>query len=247
MCNNPTRSRWGTPGQVLRRLLPAAYADAIRGVPRGGMLNMADAEVGNPPVGESCEPTPAKPLPSPRFISLNFNLERSSLNAAASFLVMQVGQFLDHDITLTPESNHRFSCCQHSQAECFPFALPAGDSKLGTTNCFHFSRSLEHCARPGAQRNPLNGNTAFLDLSTVYGSHPSTLSRLRVSQQGLMKITQDGLLPTAGAGDGRFVVTPMLRAMHTVWLREHNRIVKELGKRRSDWGNEELFQVCTQY
>jgi peroxidase len=55
----------------------------------------------------------------------------------ATLIVMQWGQFLDHDITLTPESEETESCCTAAAirgtfaGECFPINFPCGDPTFG--------------------------------------------------------------------------------------------------------------------
>ena len=87
---------------------------------------------------------------------------------------------------------------------------------------------------------PFNGITAFVDASNVYASHPTDSNILR-NQGGLvsgsLKVTKrkDGnLLPKIGennpdfrAGDFRAREMPGLLSMHTIWVREHNRIGKK--------------------
>ena len=89
-----------------------------------------------------------------------------------------------------------------------------------------------------------NGITAFVDASNVYASNP-TDNKILMNQGGLvagaMKVTKrkDGfLLPLIGkdrsntrpefrAGDVRAPEMPGLLSMHTIWMREHNRIGKK--------------------
>ena len=85
-----------------------------------------------------------------------------------------------------------------------------------------------------------NGITAFVDASNVYASNPTDSHLLR-NQGGLvsgsLKVTKrkDGnLLPKIGennpdfrAGDFRAREMPGLLSMHTIWVREHNRIGKK--------------------
>ena len=69
-----------------------------------------------------------------------------------------------------------------------------------------------------------------------------------------MKVAEEGLLPeiagltsgqpdkdaTRTAGDVRAIETPALSAMHTIWLREHNRIVLPIQIRLSDCAKREI-------
>ena len=80
-----------------------------------------------------------------------------------------------------------------------------------------------------------NGITAFVDASNVYASHVEDNTFLK--NGGALKVTKrkDGnLLPKIGennpdfrAGDFRAREMPGLLSMHTIWVREHNRIGKK--------------------
>ena len=73
---------WGSSGSTLRRLLPAVYQDG-RSVPRGGRHPSS--------------------LPNPRWISQKNHPDSDIPDPRYTHMVMQFGQFLDHDITLTPK------------------------------------------------------------------------------------------------------------------------------------------------
>ena len=94
----------------------------------------------------------------------------------------------------------------------------------------------------------MNGYTAFIDGSQIYGSDKSTSDGLRTKKKGLLK-THDQFkdvpnLPTRKqcgfqitdskkaedlvAGDVRVTVQPTLASMHTLFLNEHNRIANGL-------------------
>jgi peroxidase len=64
-------------------------------------------------------------------------------------LVMQMGQFIDHDITHTPA--HTIPCCENYSVSdksslddrCFPIDIPADDPFWkGKKRCMEFTRSL---------------------------------------------------------------------------------------------------------
>ena len=82
-CNNIAHKDFGKANTAFIRLMPVAYKDNIS-LPRGGL---------NPST-----------LPSPRRVSSKVHgVQETQSKPAVSVMLMQFGQFLDHDITLTPE------------------------------------------------------------------------------------------------------------------------------------------------
>ena len=58
-------------------------------------------------------------------------------------MVMQFGQFLDHDITLTPESEAHGCCTDDAitgvfAAECFPINFPCNDPTFSNLGCITY-------------------------------------------------------------------------------------------------------------
>lgn len=149
--------------------------------------------------------------------------------------------------------------------ECNPFPVPPGDHyypELNVTSgerlCFPFMRSL-----PGQQtlgsREQINQNTAFLDASQIYGENQCILNKLKGFSgrlnstlhpiRGKELLPQSPLHPECKspsgqcfiAGDGRASEQPGLTAIHTTFLREHNRIVEGLRGVNPHWSGEQLF------
>lgn len=115
----------------------------------------------------------------------------------------------------------------------------------------------------------MNGLTSFLDASTVYGSSPGAEKQLRnwSSSAGLLRVNTGHLdsgrtyLPFASvacapepgaprtsrtpcflAGDGRASEVPALAAVHTLWLREHNRLAATFKAINAHWSAETSYQ-----
>ncbi|XP_072405220.1 thyroid peroxidase [Chiloscyllium punctatum] len=121
-------------------------------------------------------------------------------------------------------------------------------------------------------RQQINAVTSFIDASTVYGSNAAQATKLRnhSSEEGLLLTNakyKDGsyeLLPFVDqvpspclqapnathservecflAGEGRANEVLTLASMHTLWMREHNRLAKALHRMNSHWNSETLYQ-----
>lgn len=150
--------------------------------------------------------------------------------------------------------------------ECNPFPIPSRDHYYPEVNitsgerfCFPFMRSL-----PGQQtlgpREQVNQNTAYLDGSQIYGENNCVATKLR-GFSGRMNSTihpikGKELLPQSAthpeckspsgycfiAGDGRASEQPALTVIHTIFLREHNRLVEGLRGVNPHWTGDQLFE-----
>ena len=163
-------------------------------------------------------------------------------------MVTQWGQFLDHDITATAET-HPENCCttNRNHEDCFPIDIGENDSfyrpKSGIRNetCHDFTRSDTYCTENGENGKPrqqFNENTHFIDASNVYGHSEEEAEKIRTHNDGLLKTsTTQGrsILPILTArnpddgnvffaGDFRAREMPGLLTMHTLFVREHNRL-----------------------
>ncbi|CAB0004241.1 unnamed protein product, partial [Nesidiocoris tenuis] len=119
----------------------------------------------------------------------------------------------------------------------------------------HRSRSDLH----SGPREQMNQLTAYLDLSFMYGSDACAAAGLRLFVGGRLNATlvpgRKALLPETSrnaecrspnricfnAGDDRASEQPSLGSLHTVWMREHNRMATELSKINPHWNDEILY------
>ncbi|XP_047402153.1 lactoperoxidase isoform X1 [Sciurus carolinensis] len=138
--------------------------------------------------------------------------------------------------------------------------------------CMPFFRAGFICPTPPYQslaREQINALTSFLDASLVYGSELSLANKLRnlSSPLGLMAVNEEvsdhGLpylpfvtkkpspcefinktahVPCFLAGDSRVSEQILLATSHTLFLREHNRLVRELKTLNPQWDGEKLYQ-----
>ncbi|WP_207396275.1 peroxidase family protein [Bremerella alba] len=193
--------------------------------------------------------------PSAREVSNNI-VAQSTSETNDRFLtdfVWQWGQFLDHDLTLTGEVEPE---------ESLSIDVPTGDiyfDPTGTgTASIAFSRSDYDPTTGTSVDNPreqINSITAFIDGSMIYGSDDSLAAALRTFEGGQLKTSEGDLLPTEGdvyegaedsiffvAGDVRANEQVGLTAMHTLFLREHNRLADEIAAANPGLTDEEIYQ-----
>ncbi|XP_052812395.1 uncharacterized protein LOC128239967 isoform X2 [Mya arenaria] len=227
-----------------------------------------------------------RPLPTARDVSLavHTNIGASTTwSKKLTMAVMQMGQFVDHDLIATPgetgESGHiNCHCVNGSYIDteetesrfCFNIDItdktdPSGGQGAFPSNefdCFPFIRSsaalecnADNKLRDLRNREQLNVLTAFVDGSNIYGSEQTEADDLRVHDGHLRGFlaTSDGPIhaelpvstaagegeaacnndgddsfPCRLAGDFRVNEQPGLASMHTLWVREHNRVAREL-------------------
>ncbi|XP_024082908.1 peroxidasin homolog, partial [Cimex lectularius] len=267
-CNNLQHPYWGASHIAFRRLLKPIYENGF-----------------SQPVGWNKDRKyHGYSLPLARSVSLALiKTENTSQDDEITHMVMQWGQFLDHDLdhaipSTTAESWDGVNCkksCSFSPP-CFPMEMMADDPRPKKRRCMDFIRSSAICGSGVTSvffnkiqpREQINQLTAFIDGSQVYGFHLNRSILLRDYSQdlGLLRVGIDppvkdkGLLPQAGdnevdcrrdptesdlkcflAGDIRVNEQVSLIAMHTIWLREHNRIAKELKEVNPHWTGEILF------
>lgn len=247
MCNNIKNFLWGAAGSPLNRILLANYSDKVS-EPRGRYEGTN--------------------LPNPRWMSQRNHPDNDNPDTRFTHMVMQFGQFLDHDITISP-NDERIDCCgkKNNDARCFIISIPPRDRFYSwvnfTASCINFVRSTPVCQK--IVREQYNGVTSFVDASNVYGSSIGQLSFIRSYKDGKLEQNKNtNQLPTREqlnlrpdltllrpqkqmdfvAGDNRVNEHPFLSAMHVIFLREHNRIARELKKHlRNELKNDEtIFQ-----
>ena len=245
-CNNLYDPLRGAAGVPLRRLIPAAYEDNIQR-PRGRNYN--------------CLYNPF--VPSARSVSLK--IVSSDLGGdewGHTHMLMQWGQFVDHDIDRSPQMKGQCASCIPTQ-ECEPICIPPGDPTYGggqgTTadgRCLSFVRSVAVCDGQYSVRNQINEITSYLDGSQVYGSKDAVYNAVRdFYNNGRMKVQYNNMLPYDYddkmacpkklcylAGDRRANENIGLTSLHTLFVREHNRIAASLHSLNQNWNDETIFQ-----
>ena len=252
-CNNLFFPLNGATQSSFTRLLPADYEDGIA-QPNG----FQQAISGDPFSG---------PWPSARHVSQQIvkDLEVQSEELSAMFLVF--GQFVDHDLDIAPIFDlGDFECGCNFTNRCLPILVNPADPVFGNDSphmgqCLTFTRSIPACRVEDniLQRNQINQINSYIDASNVYGSDDELARNLRLGIGGFLKQSRGtqsnkGNLPFGVekspmngipffvAGDQRSNEQLPLTVMHTIWMREHNRIAKELARVNPCWGDEKLYQ-----
>lgn len=271
-CNNFHHSLWGTSLSAFRRLLPPIYENNF-----------------NSPVGWNKDRKyNGYKLPSARLVSTSvISTDVIEQDMEITHMVMQWGQFLDHDIdhalpAVSSESWDGVDCkktCDFSPP-CYPIEVPANDSRVTNRRCIDFVRSSSTCGSGMTSvffgkvqpREQINQVTTFIDASQVYGYSEQFSRDLRnislegedhgYLREGVHFPNQKSMLPfispTDGidcrrsleessvncftAGDIRVNEQVGLLSMHTIWMREHNRIAKFFNEINPHWTGEQVYQ-----
>lgn len=233
--NNFNHPSWGAAGATLLKLAPNSYADGIS--------------------------VPTMRRPNARRISNAVFAQTDSVpNAAgASDITWQWGQFIDHDITLSLDNLD----------EPLPILVPRDDEVFGAESSgravIGMHRSVSDAATGTDPRNPrrqINSVTSFIDGSMVYGSDSERAHALRAndgtgrlaSSHGgrLLPYNTQGLENEGGsdrpnlfvAGDLRVNEQIGLISMHTLFVREHNRLAGLIARADPALSGDEIYELA---
>jgi hypothetical protein len=224
--NNLSNPEWGSTGEQLLRISPAEYADGIS-TPAGADRPGA-REISNAIVAHADEATP----------------NDRSLTA----YIYMWGQFIDHDLDLTGTATPR---------EAINVPVPTGDPVFDPdgagTQTIPVARSIFDPATGTSAENPrqqINQITAWHDGSMIYGSDAETAASLRTFAGGKLETiaSPTGDLPPIDesgnylGGDVRANENVELTSMHTLFVREHNRIAGEIAASNPTLSDEEIYQ-----
>lgn len=253
-CNNLHSPFFGATNTEFARLLVPDYGD--------GVSTLRLAENGDP-------------LPNARDVSRlvhGSNQDGQNPNSLTlSVLFMNVGQFLDHDISLAeaqgvdcepPESEEN--------EECINIEIPHGDETFLSRDITFIEVEREAFLQPKTYcdlvpREQINIITTYLDASNVYGSSVDVANSVR-DAGGLLKVTKhpqdctlQDLLPPIEGNEGCITVDPFrpcmlsgdirnnenqgLNSVHTIFMRRHNVIARFLGQ-MTDFDAERIYQVA---
>ncbi|XP_045695279.1 LOW QUALITY PROTEIN: eosinophil peroxidase-like [Phyllostomus hastatus] len=264
-CNNRRRPWLGASNTALARWLPAQYEDGLSlpfgwtpGKRRNGFLLPLVRAVSNQIVR-----FPRERLASDRGRALMFMQWGQFIDHDLDFVPESPAR-----VAFTAGVDCEKTCAQ--LPPCFPIKIPPNDPRIkNERDCIPFSRSAPSCPRKNVIRNQINALTSFLDASMVYGSEVSLALRLRnrtnfhgllatnerFSDNGRALMPFDNLhddpclltnrsarIPCFLAGDLRSSETPKLAAMHTLFMREHNRLATELRRLNPRWTGDKLYQ-----
>ncbi|KAK5642959.1 hypothetical protein RI129_009126 [Pyrocoelia pectoralis] len=209
MCNNLQHPMWGASLTGFRRLLKPIYENGF-----------------STPIGWNRElKYYGFPKPSSRLVSSTLlSTEKITQDVHITHMVMQWGQFLDHDLdhaipSVSSESWDGIDCkrsCEYA-APCYPIDVPQGDHRVKNRRCIDFFRSSAICGSGMTSvffdylqpREQINQLTSYIDASQVYGFSEELAQTLRdltndhgYLRRGPIFQNRKPLLPYDGIGQG---------------------------------------------
>ncbi|XP_055945484.1 peroxidase-like isoform X2 [Argiope bruennichi] len=242
-CNNLAHPTWGMSKGCYLRFQPAFY---------DGTDNIRKSVTGNP-------------LPEPRDISINIFKDVHRQSSKFSFMFTLYGQTVAHDLSRAEISELDLDCCSPefiNHSACVSLPARSDDPFYSQYNqtCLFMHRTHKCLPCSGTSRQQINGATAPLDVSTIYGPGHRKSMKVRARDgtgKLLSNVTENGEIFTFDynahrlfcplqrncflTGDVRVNQHVFLSSMETLFMREHNRVATKLKKLNPDWEEEKLF------
>ncbi len=235
--NNVVNPTWGATFEPLQRLAATDYGDGISTL--AGASRMSARSISNLVAAQA----------HGVFIENSYR---------TSDFLWQWGQFIDHDISLTDGSSDEPENIIVPVSDEYFDPQGTGTVEMSFHRANYDPETGTSVANPREQENEI---TSWIDGSMIYGSSDERNSALRVGKNSpLLATSGDNLLPlnvnnltnASGfvrdttslflAGDIRANETAMLSAMHTLWVREHNRIANALQARKPRANADDIFE-----
>ena len=147
-----------------------------------------------------------------------------------------------------PDPARQYRARQHRGAgTAIPISTPTGRERCELP----FFRGVVLPGSGTGEDNPrefANTITGFIDASMVYGSDAARAASLRVEGGKIIVDAENNLATDANGriltGDVRAGENQALLSMHTMFAREHNRLVDELAERDPSLTADELYQAA---
>lgn len=246
--NNLLNSDQGAAHQPLIRInYPAVYPNPAPGM-LGGDVMLTDAQRTNPRDISNAVVQQTGNMPSSRGLS---------------DFIWGWGQFLDHDLGYTSQSagagvNGTAPIAVNDPGDLlFPGPIPFTRSNYTSGDC-------DDSPGGNACRQQVNEITSYVDASNVYGSDMSRAMALRTDggigarlmmssgdllqlNSALLENENRGPLPAEQlflAGDIRSNENVLLSSLHTVFAREHNRLVDTIETQQPGLSDEQMYQLA---
>ncbi|PNY19822.1 Uncharacterized protein TCAP_07465, partial [Tolypocladium capitatum] len=201
--------------------------------------------------------------PNARAVSNAFFKRKKALYYEHTPLLLGMIEFIMHDVTYSLDSS----------TESIDVPMPDDEDLFYPNTTLKVWRSAPVPGTGTSKDNPrenVNMATTWLDISSLYGSTPDVAIALRSHTNGKlltqeiqargtkakasylpfnsMKVptrTRPGMPPESlfAGGDPRTNEDWMLLGVHTLILREHNRLCDILVKQKPDWDDERIYQT----
>uniref|UniRef100_A0A8L8KBS3 peroxidase n=1 Tax=Heligmosomoides polygyrus TaxID=6339 RepID=A0A8L8KBS3_HELPZ len=236
LCNNVAEPEWGTSHTAMSRMLKPAYADGVSS-PR--------------------EAVSGQPLPPVRGLSLTLFSPIAVAHPTVTTLFAHWMHFIASDMVNTVETQaiiegvvRSFPCCRRgfSHPECDPIDVPQADPAYrGRLVCLPYTRTMvapkQACAL--SPREQANLASSYLDGSVIYGSSPERAKLLRSFAHELAAgwpSLNELHCRCALSGSDDVNILPGVTALHTVFIKQHNRIARLLKEQNRHWSDSRLFE-----
>ncbi len=268
-CNNLANPLRGSSFTAFKRILPANFEDGLSQM-RGAQQSVSEEVFAHGPFNPPYPSTRLVSSTVVRDRSVDDPLHTHLLMAFGQFLDHDMDLAVQpSDVECDLASCETGDLCAPVRVPTDDQTFGVGTARNGS--CLPFVRSLPACTSGDYEaRNPVNEISSFLDCSMIYGSTSARASFLREMSGGRLRAEPDPprkpTLPKSPpcppdeggdepseccpsgqefcyvAGDKRANEVTTLTVMHTLWLREHNRIADSLAALNPTWDDERLYQ-----